>query len=192
MAAIVHEFEPLIGGYDPKSGSQPLSVDQLIRLFLAPLGRVPKDSEETTGRRLVMARVLSQGTEDSLFLLIEFYAVLARADIASPALVTKYWKELINMPRAKNPLMKELLGSFVGALAEKNEAQAKEISSQAKEIASQAKEIASKDLELANLKTIYSVLALFAFNKSPEEISVKLGLELAEVNRILETAAGAI
>jgi hypothetical protein len=39
-----------------------------------------------------MARVLSQGTGDSLFLLIELYAVMARGDIASPDLITKYWK----------------------------------------------------------------------------------------------------
>jgi hypothetical protein len=33
---------------------------------------------------------------------------------------------------------------------------------------------------------------MYAFNKSPEEIGAKLGLELAEVNRILEAAAGAV
>jgi hypothetical protein len=74
--------------------------------------------------------------------------------------------------------MKELFDSYAGVLAEKNEAL--------------AKEIMSKEQEVANLKTTNSVLSMYAFNKSPEEISAKLGLELAEVNRILEAAAGAV
>ncbi|MDR1038846.1 MAG: hypothetical protein LBR80_01510 [Deltaproteobacteria bacterium] len=119
------------------------------------------------------------------FVLTEIYAVVARGDIASPDLITKYWKEFINTPPSPNQLMKELFDSYVGVLAEKNEAQAKEIMS--KDL-----EIMSKEQEKAKLKTTNSVLSMYAFNKSPEGISAKLGLELAEVNRILETAAGAV
>jgi hypothetical protein len=80
--------------------------------------------------------------------------------------------------------MKELFDSYAGVLAEKNEALAKVIMSK-------DQEIMSKELEVATLRTT-SVLAMYDFNKSPEEISAKLGLELAEVNRILESAAGAV
>ncbi|MDR1081267.1 MAG: hypothetical protein LBQ79_09995 [Deltaproteobacteria bacterium] len=168
MSKVVRRYGDRIGDRNPEPDCLPLTRDELVELFSAPLGHIPEDPVKTTGAYLRIGRVLSDKAGDPEILFTMLFAVISRGDIATPDMITKYREVCRNMGTDIFEAAEMLTGLNFPELQGQIESME----------------------EKCSVMATNSVRALRGANFTAEEISGLLELDLSEVNGILKADGG--
>jgi hypothetical protein len=163
---------------------------EFAEIYLAPLGKLPRVPFSISWLYLACGLRLARMTGNPDILRMMLFAVTARGNIVTQSTIDRFRKELIDMETDIVQCADALTGgqysanlAYIETLAEDNKS--KDAAIKSKDAAIESKDAENETLKRENKRNM-SVVKMRHANKTPEEISAELNLEMPEVVRILQ------